>query len=267
MITVSRPIDYFKRIWHLRYFWISLVRNDLNARYRRSFLGIGWSLAKPLGMTLVLCIVFGKMFDMPAKEYAPYLFLGLASWQFITECIAQGCQCFLRGGPYIKQAQLPLAGFPLRAVLCSGFHAVTALVLAMIVAFYLNGVHSPLVLLSLIPSLLLVFVLGWFLAIIAGLMHTHFPDTQHMTEIVLQVLFYITPIIYRPSTISSRARLSWVIEWNPLTSVLDLIRNPILDGALPSVASVRMSLAFVLVLGLTAFIMLRRTERTLVFWV
>jgi ABC-type polysaccharide/polyol phosphate export permease len=98
-------------------------------------------------------------------------------------------------------------------------------------------------------------------------MHTHFPDTQHLIEILLQILFYLTPIIYPPSILSARGRLFLLVEWNPLTSVLELIRNPILDGVLPSWASVRMSLVFVIALGILAFLVLRRLERTLVFWI
>ena len=56
-------IGYFSKIWRLRYFWMALVRNDLRNRYRRSVIGIGWSLLQPIAMTIVLCVVFCQLFE------------------------------------------------------------------------------------------------------------------------------------------------------------------------------------------------------------
>src|SRR5262245_37842713 len=90
----TQRFDYLSRVWRLRYFWFSLVRNDLSTRYRRSFLGIAWSLVRPLMMTAVFCLVFGNLFGRPAGEYAPFLLLGLTLWQFVVESVLQGCECF-----------------------------------------------------------------------------------------------------------------------------------------------------------------------------
>ena len=125
--TGRQPFDYVHRIWRLRYFWFSLVRNDLNQRYSRSFLGIGWSMVRPLAMTAVFCVVFARLFQISLLEYAPFIFLGLTLWQFLVETIVGGCDCFSRAAPYIRQQRIPLAIFPLRTVLGTGFHALVAL--------------------------------------------------------------------------------------------------------------------------------------------
>src|SRR5262245_38444229 len=119
---VANRFTYFQRIWQLRYFWFSLVRNDLRNRYRRSFLGIGWSLVRPLSITAVFCVVFGKLFHVPVAEYAPFLLVGITIWQFLSESMIQGCQSFLNAAAYIRQQPVPLAIFPLRTVLGSAFH-------------------------------------------------------------------------------------------------------------------------------------------------
>ncbi len=258
--------NYLQRIWQLRYFWFSLVKNDLSNRYRRSFLGIGWSLIRPLAMTFILCMVFAKLFHLEVAEYAPYLLIGMTLWQFFTESLLQGCHSFNLGRAYIRQQPVPLAIFPLRTMLGSGFHCLIALTLGLAFALYFKGYLHPLALLNLVPAILLLLMLGWFLAILSGVLHTHFPDTHNLLEIGLQILFYLTPILYRPESLGDRARLARMLEWNPLTSVLALFRSPILDGTPPAMHQVLVSLAFVSLVGVLAVALLRKLEETLVFW-
>jgi ABC-type polysaccharide/polyol phosphate export permease len=264
----STGSDYLQRIWRYRYFWWSLVRNDLRTRYRRSFLGIGWSLARPLALTVVFCVVFGRLFDIPREQYAPFLLVGMTLWQLILEATLQGCNCFIIGGPYIKQQQLPLAIFPLRCVLGGGIHCLLALGLAIAIAWFFNPrMNLLLALFGSIPGLLVLFLVCVFLAILCGVLHTHFPDTQNLLEILLQILFYLTPVLYPPHALSQRGRLSWLVELNPFTSVLELVRAPILGGTLPSLWRLQIALLLLLATGALAAVCLRKLERTLVFWV
>jgi lipopolysaccharide transport system permease protein len=105
------------------------------------------------------------------------------------------------------------------------------------------------------------------LAIISGVLYTHFPDTNHILEICVQILFYLTPIMYKEETFESRGRIIAVVEWNPLTSILALMRTPILNGTAPALHNVWISVVFVAVLATVAVILLRRVERNLIFWI
>jgi lipopolysaccharide transport system permease protein len=258
---------YLQQIWKLRYFWFSLVQNDLNTRYRRSFLGIGWSLLRPLAMTTILCVVFGKLFNLDPRDYAPYLLVGMTTWQFITESLNQGCYSFSQGSAYIRQQQLPLAIFPLRTVLGASFHSLLAFGIALVVTWVFRGTLNPIALLNLIPGFLLLFLLGWFMAILSGIFFTHFPDTNHLLEILLQMLFYVTPILYRPENIENRGRFQLAFRCNPFTSILGLIRAPILEGTAPELEHIVVSLAFVSVVGVVAILALRKLEKNLIFWI
>ena len=260
-------MEYLRRIWHLRYFWFSLVKNDLDQRYSRSFLGIGWSLVRPLAMTVVFCLVFARFFRISLVDYAPFILLGLTLWQFLVETVLNGCDCFTRAAPYIRQQQIPLAVFPLRTVLGTGFHVIVALGLAALIAWSIKGVPPGFVLVSLLPSLLILFFLGWFLAILGGVLHTHFHDTRHLFEIGLQILFYLTPILYHPESLAGHQELARMVAWNPLTALLDLFRRPILLGEWPLLVHYQTSLLVVLAAGVLAMVALRKLERTLVFWI
>ena len=169
---IANRFEYIQRIWRIRYFWFSLVQQDLNNRYKRSVLGIGWSLLRPLAMTVVFCMVFSKLFDVSVAEYAPHLLVGMTTWQFFTESLTQGCLSFYRGREYIRQQAVPLAIYPLRTILGSGFHGLMALSLALAISWYFRGYLDPCALLYLLPSIVYLFVLGWSLAIISGFTYT-----------------------------------------------------------------------------------------------
>ena len=267
-MTADSPLqfDYLRRIWTLRYFWFSLVTNDIRSRYRRSILGVGWSLLRPLGMTAIFCLVFGTLFNQKIETYAPYVLVGMTAWQFIMESLLTGCHCFTNGSSYIRQQKIPHAIFPLRIILGAGFHFGVAFTLGIGIAWYFQGIPSVAHLAFLPISVLILLALGWSLAIIAGVSQTYFPDTSHLLEIGMQILFYLTPVMYRTDAFAGRGRLTAVLNWNPFYSVLELFRKPLLDGELPSLFNLGMSLGITVVAGAIAWFLLRRLERTLVFW-
>jgi lipopolysaccharide transport system permease protein len=264
---LSRAADYCRRVFRLRYFWLALVRTDLRNRYRRSFLGIAWSLGRPLGMTVVLSAVFTNAFNLSVREYAPFLFLGIALWQFLVESMVAGCQAFKLGATYIRQQPLPLAIFPLRTVLGAAAHTGLALAVAVLLTACCLGLPPAPVLLSAVPGLVILFLLGLALATLLGILHTHYPDTRHLLDITLQALFYLTPVMYRPDTFADRNRLAWLITWNPLTAVLELVRRPLLAGQYPEPAHLLQAAALLLVAGTLAWACLRHFERDLVYWI
>src|SRR5215210_3734707 len=105
-------LTYLAAVWKCRFFWFSLVKMDLRARYRGSVLGIGWSLLHPIAMTTILCLVFSKIFNADINYYAPFLMAGLTCWNYITGASLLGSQCFFQGECYIRQHPAPLAIYP-----------------------------------------------------------------------------------------------------------------------------------------------------------
>jgi lipopolysaccharide transport system permease protein len=266
---------YLGAIWNCRFFWLSLVKMDLRARYRGSVLGIGWSLLHPIAMTTILCFVFRYAFHEDLRTYAPFVFIGMTFWGYFATVLVQGCGSFFQGESYIRQFPAPMAIYPLRTVLGSAFHFIIGLVLAIILALCAgpDGKLSPdatrhsqlWALPSLLPSFVLLLLFGWCLAILFGMLCVRFRDTRHLTEIVLQGLFYLTPIMIQPSKLQSR-RLALVLECNPLSAFLNLLREPILYGRVPSLTMYAMAAGIVLLLAVAAMISLWIEERRLIFY-
>ena len=255
--------DYFAEVWSYRHFLTQLVRNDLQKRYRRSLLGVGWSLLQPLAMTCVLAMVYSRVLQVEFLHFAPMLLSGLAFWGWIHASCIQGCGCFLLAEAFIRQQPIPTIIFPLRVVLTSGFHFLIAFSIAIFFVLFTQGRFSP-ALLSLLPTLVLLFLFAWSLAILCAFSHVYFPDTQHLMEVGLQVLFYLTPIIY-PRTLLEQNGLWFVLEFNPLALFLHLLREPLLEGTVPTLLAYAKVLLFVVPVGGLAIGVVTRLERRLIF--
>jgi len=253
-------------VWSLRHFWLALAKHDLNERYRRSFIGIGWSLIKPAGMTCILTLVFANVFQVPAIEYAPFLFVGLVAWQFLSESIVQGCNAFRLANTYLRVRPVPIGIFPLRVVLSAGIHALIGFGAAIGVIAVLHGFESLGALWALVPAFAILTVTAWGLACICGIVNTLYSDTQQIAEISLQALFYATPVIYLPESLHSSGWLSTLVWCNPFAAYLELIRRPMLHGELPSAHACMLAVAFMAIAATTAWLAIRCVERRLALW-
>jgi lipopolysaccharide transport system permease protein len=259
-------LNYLGRIWDCRYFWLSLVRIDLRARYRRSVLGVGWSLLRPVLLTIILCVVFRRLFKRPdVWEYAPYLLSGLCLWDYLTIAIRQGCQCFLAGEHYIRQHPTPLAIFPLRVALAETFHFAMGLIVLFGLVWFSKGFGNLPALISLVPTFVLLFLLVWSLGLLAGFANVYFQDTQHICDVGFQLLFYATPLVYYPADLGN-GRLHWLImNCNPVVPFVRLFREPILEGRVPALQTYASAFAIALAVAGVASLVCYRAQRRLVF--
>jgi lipopolysaccharide transport system permease protein len=256
---------YLTDVWQSRHFWLSLVAMDLQTRYRRSVLGIGWSLLHPLATTLVMCAVFHKIFHVPVEDFVPSLMAGLACWAYFTGSVSRGCQCFVEAESYIRQHPLPMAIYPLRTVLGAMIHFLIALAVVLLLCWCFKGFGNLAALPVLAVGLVLLLVFGWAAAVVAGYVNTIFRDIQHLTDIVFQILFYLTPIMY-PEKVLAENHMEWVLRYNPLVHLLKLIRTPLVDGTIPSWRAYGAALTTVLGLAAVATLLLGRLQRKVVLY-
>jgi ABC-type polysaccharide/polyol phosphate export permease len=228
-------IHHLSAIWRFRYFWLSLVRLDLRNRYRRSVLGIGWSLVYPLAMTVVFCVAFSDILGHANwRTYAPFLVAGLCVWEFIKGTAIQGCDSFIRAESYIRQCPLPYTIYPLRTTLGTLIHFAITLVVVLCATAVVMETWTPFnIFWAIIPGLILVTIFSFGLATLAAFAHVYFHDTKHLFEVVAQLFFFLTPIMY-PRKMLDAKDLGWLADINPVSLFLDIIRDPLLTGVPPS---------------------------------
>jgi ABC-type polysaccharide/polyol phosphate export permease len=255
-------------VWRFRHFWLSLAGMDLRVRYRRSVLGIGWSLLHPVVMTVVFCVAFASWLGTGEwRTAAPFYLAGLAVWDVIKHSAVQGSLTFLRNEPYIRQSPLPLAIYTLRTSLGIAVH----FGIALLVAALATAILSPIDHLApayavwvVLPSAILLLVFCWAVTALCAVSNVYFHDTQHLAEVALGIGFFLTPILYPKDRLVERG-LGIVADLNPVVAFLDLIREPLLTGTAPP------TIAFAKAAGLTfaavvaAVAAFARFERRLVF--
>jgi ABC-type polysaccharide/polyol phosphate export permease len=140
-----------------------------------------------------------------------------------------------------------------------------ALAVAVVLAMYLIGLPGPLAILSLVPTLVLLFALGWAMALLGGLTTVLFRDAEYIANVGFQILFYATPIIYTDDALRTH-RLEFLMYLNPLVAFLQLLRTPIIKGCLPDASSYAIACGTVLVLAGGATFFLRSIQRKFIFY-
>ncbi len=255
---------YFLGIWKARYFWTHLAFSDLRSRWRRSFFGIFWTIIQPLGLTVLISFVFGKIFNTPIREYAPYILSGIIVWDFICQCCINGSLCFVQADAYIKQCKHPLAIYSLRTTLVNliilGF-ASTSLFLWILFLFPENFGLSWI---SLLMAPIIFILIGWPIATVLAYFGTIYRDIPHALGLVLQAFWFISPIYFEEKVF--RKGLEFLITYNPIYHLLQIVRAPLLHGQFPTVANYAYCFGTALFLIILCLLVGARKERKIIFY-
>lgn len=256
---------YIRGIWTSRYFWTHLALADLRSRWRRSFFGILWSIIQPLGMTLLLALVFSKMFNSDIYSYAPYILSGIIVWECIIACVTGGALSFVQADAYIKQIRHPLAIYTLRTVLTSIIVlalASTALLGWALIVLPKNFGWHWLSVLTIFPLLALVL---WPLSTLLAYIGARFRDVPHATGLVMQALWFISPVYFEVKMFR-KGGLDILVDYNPIYHVLQLVRAPLLDGVWPTLENYMFPLVTAVVFALLAWLVGRSAEKKVIFY-
>ncbi|PXX39327.1 MULTISPECIES: ABC transporter permease [Burkholderia] len=212
--------------WRL---WTLLGWLEVRQRYARSRVGPFW-LTISMGVVIgSIGVVYGTLFGQKMSDYLPFLASSLVMWSVFSQTILEGSVAYINSGTYIRQAATPKLIYILQVawrnliVLAHNF----VIVLLLLVIF---GVKNWEALPFVIPGLILYMLNAIWIAMIAGLLSARFRDLPQIIAALIQVAFYVTPIIYRPSSLN---RYSFIVEWNPLAYLLDIVRDPLIGQISP----------------------------------
>lgn len=236
---------------------------DVATRYRRSKVGAFW-LTINIGVLIgALGFVFGMLFQQPMAQYLPYLAIGLIFWGFVTATIGEGCISFVAASDTILQIRMPLFTHVARtlwrnlAILCHNL-----LILPIVFLAFLRPVNW--ITLLVFPGLLLLILnLTWMMLIVA-VISTRFRDATQIIQNFLQVMFYLTPIIWSPSLVPERAG-TMVLDLNLFYHLLQIVRAPLL-GEIPA-ATTWITVMLTAVAGwLVALVVFGAYRKRIAYW-
>lgn len=241
----------------------NIVVRDLKVRYKRSVLGIAWTVLAPLLSMLVMWIVFTKAFGVQTPFYAVYLLSGIIIWNFFLQSSSSGCVSVINGSGLIRKIKLPRVVFPISAVVNNLVNLGFAFAALMLVVLFSGApFHWTLFLVPLEIIPLVLFCAGWAMA--AASFGVFFRDIQYILEIFLGAMFYLTPILYEPDKLPAKAQ--WIVSVNPMAKFIHLFRNVVYYGELPLWRVYFISLGIGAAMFLAGWVVFQRLQRKFVYW-
>jgi ABC-type polysaccharide/polyol phosphate export permease len=236
---------------------------DVRARYRRSALGPFWITLSMGVMIGTIGIVFGQIFQSPMHEFLPFLTIGMILWSFIASVVNEGATGFISAEGIIKQLPIPLFVHIMRMIWRNFLILAHNFVIFPIVLIIVGKPLGWAALLS-IPGLLLNIVnLGWIVLILA-IVCARYRDLPQMVGNLLQVIFYLTPVMWMPSLLPKRAG-AYLLDLNPAFHLLEVTRAPLL-GQLPSTENWVVASAMAVVGWVLALFIFGRYKRRIAYW-
>ena len=203
-----------------------LVRRDVTARYKRSFLGVAWTMLNPLGMMLILTIVFSQLFSA-VDGYAAYILSGLLVWTFFSQSTVSGINSMVWGGDLFRRIYFPRSVYAISAVGTGIVNLLLSMIPYIIVSLAV-GKHLTLNFFWVIIPIILISMFTLGLALIIASVGVRFPDIVEMYNVFLLAWLYLTPIIYPEDIIPVWLRA--LFKFNPMYHLIKLFREPIFYG-------------------------------------
>jgi ABC-2 type transport system permease protein len=226
----SPALEELRGIIQYRDLVFQLVRRDVVTRYKRSVLGIAWTMLQPLGMMIVLSIVFSTLFSS-IRGYPTYILSGLVAWTFFSQTTNAIIVHTVWGGELFRRIYLPRTSFALSSV-GTGLVNIALSLVPLFLIMLVSGtpLHWSVLFIPFVLLLLAAFTLG--IGLIISTLAVFFPDVSEMYQIVLLAWMYLTPIIYPEEIIPSAYRF-WLFNLNPMYYLIKVFRMPLYDGVLP----------------------------------
>jgi ABC-type polysaccharide/polyol phosphate export permease len=251
-------LDGFTRSW----MWAALALQDIKLRYRGSVLGPFWVTISTLVMVIAMGALYGRLFRVDIANYLPYLALGLIVWQAVSNTITEGCDTFLREQSVIQQVPIPFSIHAYRNV-CRNFIVLAHNLVMVPIGLVLFAIPVDWHILEIIPGFVLLAINGFWLSILLGLISARFRDVPPIIASFLQVLFFVTPIIWPVDMLGNWQAIATL---NPLFAAIDVVRSPLLGAATAGKSWI--VLLIVTVLGCSAtFALFARFRTRIAYWI
>jgi len=226
----SPAIHELIELWRYRDLLKLLVTNSIKTRYKRSTLGVVWTLLNPLLSTLVLTIALSQLMRFKVENYPIYLLTGLIAWNFFSQTALQGMSNLVWGSGLLKRIYIPRTIFAVSVVGNGLVNLVLSLIpLAIIMLFMGQPITWTVLLLPYAILLLAMFTMG--ISLLVSTVAVYFVDVVEIFKIVIQAWFYLTPIIYPFDVVPEWFKPILMI--NPMTIMVSIFRSLIFLGELP----------------------------------
>jgi lipopolysaccharide transport system permease protein len=247
------------RLWRLA---LSLGWLDIRLRYRGSVLGPFWLTISTGVMVGALGVLYAALFHIDVSNYLPFLALSQVLWGFIATIVSDGCAAFTQAEGMIRAVRMPLFVHAIRTILRNVFVLAHNIAVIVVVFAYYSIWPGWYALLSL-PGLLVWMVDGLAVCLLLGAFCARFRDIAPIVTSVMQIAFFLTPVIWKPEQLGPHARF---LPLNPFFDFMEVVRAPLLGaypGAITWIAMIIYSIALIML----SWLMFVKARGRVAFWV
>lgn len=244
---------YIENFMKYRPLLMELTMRDIKTRYRKSVMGVLWSLLNPLCQMVVLSIVFSNLFKMDIENFPLYILSGQVIFNFFSESTSSAMSSVIGNASLIKKAYIPKYLFAISRVMSSAVNVFASFAALIVVMLVTRADFHYTIVLAIIPIILVV-LFSCGIGLILASFAVKFRDIIHLYGVFITALLYMTPIIYPISMLPDMVRK--IVMLNPLTNMVLMFRDLALNGIIPSAMSMIIALiecAIVIIIGLYVF--------------
>lgn len=242
----------------------SLVSKDFKLKYRRSFLGIAWSVLNPLLMMCVLSVVFSYMFRWDIENYPVYLILGTILFNFMSAATSTGMTSIIDSAALIKKIRINKIVFPLEKVVFELVNFAVSLIAVVIVMAWFRIAPTPdLLLLPLLLAYVAIFSLG--LSLLLSALAVFFRDVIHLWGVVITAWTYATPIFYPVSLLDPT--LQTIMDFNPMFHYVTYFRDIAMYGTTPGLGENLLCLGMAVATLVIGFLVFKKSQKKFILYV
>ncbi len=252
-----------------RFILKQLVTKDFKRKYRRSVLGIAWSVLNPLMMMIVMSVVFSFVFRADIENYPLYLILGNITFSFMSESTSQALMSFIDAAPLLKKVRVSRFVFPVQKVLFALVNFTFSLVAVALVMLWFRVVPTwHIIWLPVYLFLLVLFCSG--IGLIVGSLAVFFRDVVHLWSVILTAWTYLTPIFWVPTQLAANGAPTWVmsiVELNPMYGFVTFIRDIFLWNQNPSMQTLGLCVFWAVIMLGIGILVFRKTQHKFILYI
>lgn len=248
------------KLWHFRYLLLMLVWRDVKSRYKQALFGFAWAILTPTFQALIFWLVFGVVFKIPTGKlpYLPLVFSGFIFWNFFSQSVSSATLSITGNSNLVTKIAFPKEILILSSILGRLPDLIASLiVLIAILAFYHTGVSLQVF--WVVPILIVEMILASAVGMLFASINVYFRDITAVVPIILMAWLFLTPVIYPLESIPAKYQL--FAKLNPMTGVLESLRNAILVGSPPEKVSMLLSITIALALVSFSYLLFKKLEK------
>lgn len=261
-----------KDVWHYRDLLVLLVRRDFVAFYKQTILGPLWFFIQPLFTTIIYTFVFGNLANISADGLPKPLFYlaGITAWNYFADCLIKTSTVFTANSGLFEKVYFPRLIVPLSVVVSNLIRFTVQMLLFVLMMYYyyyvIGASFHPTIYILVFPVLLLLMaMLGLGLGMVISAMTTKYRDLSFLITFGIQLMMYLTTVIYPLSTVKQKyPRYEWLVEYNPMTSIIECFRYGFLGQGTFTIASLGITTAITILILLFGIIVFNRVEKNFV---